>query len=444
MQVLSRSFLRLLRSSPNVTTPPAPLCRLSYHLSASPALPRRQVFPPMAAPNSPVRHVCRSPHGYRNMASGVGVKSEELGKPDGRLQLNYGDGSPAAHGDENDAFRATAEVIDGECDTVEEILDNSDSDDDMMYRIGEVDLAVDGVYPLYRLPGSRHRDGSVYKYRSAGCWRSEFHIADRSETRLEAMKLSDPSNCILLADGSCMKHQPCPMLQFFSLKLAKHHVDSGPVELYGYIAVRDELEPLLNYVINFSRDDPIVVEQGSVINMAGPKRGIELFGTVLIEYDMRIKTGKQGEDDLQLIDGVSLVDKHIPEHHVFRGRILGKRGAIDIAVSHIDYAVEANIEVLISEVYSSFNLYLGCFTSGLHEEIQLFDGIIGKPCGLKRSVVAVRWGFSVDLKFRVCSESSISADHRCSFVTNPHGCVGQEIKTDLALISVKVTWSTLP
>uniref|UniRef100_A0A0E0EKY8 Uncharacterized protein n=1 Tax=Oryza meridionalis TaxID=40149 RepID=A0A0E0EKY8_9ORYZ len=39
-------------------------------------------------------------------------------------------------------------------------------------------------------------------------------------------------------------------------------------------------------------DDPIVVEQGSLIHMAGPKRGIQLIGTNLIEYDMKIKTGE--------------------------------------------------------------------------------------------------------------------------------------------------------
>lgn len=33
------------------------------------------------------------------------------------------------------------------------------------------------------------------------------------------------------------------------------------MELYGYIAARDALDALLNYVVNVSRDDPIVVEQ---------------------------------------------------------------------------------------------------------------------------------------------------------------------------------------
>lgn len=71
---------------------------------------------------------------------------------------------------------------------------------------------------------------------------------------------SDPKGCIPDRE-SCYLHEPEDMMQIFLLKLAKVHVPGGSVELYGYIAVRDMLDPLLNYVINLSRDDPIIVEQ---------------------------------------------------------------------------------------------------------------------------------------------------------------------------------------
>ena len=179
--------------------------------------------------------------------------------------------------------------------------------------------------------------------------------------------------------------------------------------------------------------------------MAGPKRGIELMDTILIEYDLRIRTGKHENDDLQLIDDAAIIDDSwLEDRDIFTRRIHGEYGSIEISASRLLYAVEATIEVLISEVYRSFNLHLGCFTSGLQEQIQLFDGDIGESCGLKRSVVAVRMHTSVELKFKVGSESSRSAEHCCSFKANQHGCVSKEIKTDLALISVKVTWSPLP
>jgi len=57
------------------------------------------------------------------------------------------------------------------------------------------------------------------------------------------MALSDPTECII-HDGSCIRHQPSGMLQILSLDLAEISVDGGLVELYGYIAVRDNVDPL--------------------------------------------------------------------------------------------------------------------------------------------------------------------------------------------------------
>lgn len=181
--------------------------------------------------------------------------------------------------------------------------------------------------------------------------------------------------------------------------------------------------------------------------MTGPKRGIELCDTTLIEYDMRIKTGGQEKSDLQLIDGVSFVDdRSAISEYPFTGRIHGDYGAVDITISRLDHAFEATIEVYISEVRSTFNLCVGCFTSGLSQEIQLFDGAIGESCGLRRSVVAVVQNTWMDLKFKVPSwpsYSSLDAEHCCTFKAINHGWTSQMIKTEFASILVKVTWSSL-
>uniref|UniRef100_K3YV40 DUF6598 domain-containing protein n=2 Tax=Setaria italica TaxID=4555 RepID=K3YV40_SETIT len=257
------------------------------------------------------------------------------------------------------------------------------------------------------------------------------------------MAFSDPQDCDNI-NGTCWLHSTRHMLQIFSFKLANIPVKRGPVELYGYIAARDTLDPLLNYVINFSRDDPIIVEQGSLINMSGPKRGIQLVDTTLIEYDMKIKTGGHESEDLQLIDGVSLVDDMDTWNcSPFTWRMHGGCGAIDITASRLNFAVEATVEVAISQVQSDFSMCLSCFTSGLHEEIRLFDGAIAESCGLKRSVIAVVMGAQMDLKFKVASVLCIPGEHCCSFKATKHGRATQEIKTDFALITVKVTWSTL-
>jgi hypothetical protein len=75
--------------------------------------------------------------------------------------------------------------------------------------------------------------------------------------------LSKPTNCYI-ENGICVSHRTRHMLQFFSLKLSKIPLGCGPIELYGYMAAWDNLDPLLNYIVNFSRDHPIIIEHPSL------------------------------------------------------------------------------------------------------------------------------------------------------------------------------------
>lgn len=293
----------------------------------------------------------------------------------------------------------------------------------------------DDVLDLGILPKSTHRDGSLY--RNTHSWKRMYNVDDCSETRLP-----DPTDCDI-RNGECIRHQPNRVLQIFSLKLAELTLDLGPVELYGYIAVRDYLDTLRNYVVNISRDDPIIVKQGSLIDMAGPKRGIDLISSILVEYDMRIKVGEEERDDYQLIDGVTDIDDLGPWNRALKNRIQGDCGAVDLTIARVDDAVMANIEVAVSEVQSSFHLRLRCFISGYNEGIRLFNGTVGESRHLKRSVVAVVDGSTLVLKFKAASGPSGSAERCCSFQADTHGLDTREIKTDFGLISVKVTWSTL-
>ncbi|XP_044342889.1 uncharacterized protein [Triticum aestivum] len=407
MNRLSRPLVSFMASAPPRWWPPALARRLS---------------PPSERLNPTVRRASsdRFPLGFRNMATGIRsseVEGHDSAKPDTRLLTTSAHEHSAITQGMNNMSRTKefiscyGEIIDGKRDTWgktvgcgEEIVVSDDEEyeswDALMAR-----YPFEGVLPLDVFPKSRHRDGSIYKCTHP--WTRKCLITDRSETVFEAMMFTEPSNCFIL-NGTCMRHAPSHMFQILSIKLAKLDVDGGPVALYGYIAVRDDLDPLLNYIIKYSRDDPIIVEQGSLFNLAGPKRGIDFYGNILIEYDMRIRTAKEEKDDLQLID------------------------------------VEATVEVFISEVQNSFSLFLGCLTSGLSEEIRLFDGVIGETQSLKRSVVAVVTGSSIHLKFKVGLESSSSAEHDCSFIAGNHGSNARKIETDFALISVKVTWSPLP
>ncbi|KAK1612813.1 hypothetical protein QYE76_036486 [Lolium multiflorum] len=159
------------------------------------------------------------------------------------------------------------------------------------------------------------------------------------------MRFSDPGpDCRFDDDGSCWRHYAIGMVQIFSVKVGSLPADAGSIELYGYIAARDQQDPFLNYVVNISRDDPIVVEEGSLVDMAGPKRGIQLMDNTLIEYDMRIKRGEQEQDDLQMLDGASILGFIGPWNYPFKLDTPGDYGTIDIILSPIRWAVEATVK----------------------------------------------------------------------------------------------------
>ncbi|XP_062179027.1 uncharacterized protein LOC133883670 [Phragmites australis] len=300
--------------------------------------------------------------------------------------------------------------------------------------------ADDIWFPLI-YTNSSHRDGAIYKNLHLQEEWSDADITDRSETRLEPMMFSKATRSCLPDPENCMFHFPQHMLQFISLTLAESHISSGSIQLYGYIAVRDEMDSMLNYVLNHSRDDPIIVQQGSLIEMTGPKRGIEMEFPVLIEFDMRIKNGEQEKDDLQLIDG-AIACRHRRPWKPIINRITGNCGAVDISLAYVEHAVEATIEVVISEVQRGFSLSLTSlvYIKEDFEEVQLFHGSIGQSRGLRRFVVAVTLGTRMFLRFRVGSNN---VERYRSFKAKLHGCVTRQIKLEQASFSVKVTWSTI-
>ncbi|KQJ92303.1 hypothetical protein BRADI_4g42756v3 [Brachypodium distachyon] len=145
---------------------------------------------------------------------------------------------------------------------------------------------ADGIPRASHLPNSCHRDGSIYTVNFG--WHVDYCISDRTEK---------PTDCQPNRE-TCIFHAAYHMMQIFSLKLAKISIGISPIQLYGYLAVRDIRDSGLNYVFNRSRDDPITIDEGSLIEMTGPKRGIGMSCDVLIEYDMKIKKGGKEEEDL--------------------------------------------------------------------------------------------------------------------------------------------------
>ncbi|CAM0902674.1 unnamed protein product [Alopecurus aequalis] len=242
----------------------------------------------------------------------------------------------------------------------------------------------------------------------------------------------------------CQRHSYHDVMQIYWLKIAYISVDSldGPVQLYGYLSARDLLNPRRNYLFNCSRDDPYVVGQDDdwLIQMSGPKRGIEMTAPVLVEFDMRIKTGEKEEEDLQLIDGVvNFSDMDPPVNMAFTERLGGEGGAVDINLAHLYEAAEATIHVRISEACAGgLSICLTASGSGLLEQARLFDGIVAKaPCDLDRFVFAVMRRTKLVVVLKICRSDGSDCVHRFHlFDVQKHGDSTVFFKLSFATIHV--------
>ncbi|CAN6348460.1 unnamed protein product [Urochloa humidicola] len=304
----------------------------------------------------------------------------------------------------------------------------------------------EGVIPAEVVEASKHSDGSILRLDEHPLHRY-YHLHDTRETRLEPMRLSDPT--------ACRKHNGCDMVQIFSLKLSKlpraaAEAGCGPIHLYGFMAVRDVLDPLRNYLFNRSRDDPFIIQDLNLdpfIYLSGPKRGIYLQGEVLIEYDMRIKIGDRiQDDDLPLIDGAATITDLVFNHGALTNRIKGDCGArVDIARTLLQQSMEATVHVWVTNLGSharALDLSITGFLGRIPQEIKIFRGTIGDLCDVKRFVFAVRLKTILFLCFKGLA---VGKNPICNFALRSaaQGCVYRYHELESSTIHVKVTWSNL-
>ncbi|KAL6871008.1 hypothetical protein ACP4OV_014856 [Aristida adscensionis] len=343
-----------------------------------------------------------------------------------------------------------------------EASDEEEDEEMIKYRLNmEIENRVMKACIFY---SSKHRDGSIYKggehwhrrYRVADTRENSFrHIRKMSHARkkltsrapcgeeaakstLEPMMLSAPTDC-QPNRWNCRKHSATNMMQIFSLKLANVTTAAdGPVQLYGFVAVRDLLAPLR---IDFSDGDY------SDIPMVGPKRGIFMLARVLMEFDIRIKGTGRKEDDLQQIDGVTTFCEITSINcRPYTKRIEGDCGAIDVTASIVRRAVEGTIQVEVSEVQggSGMNLSLYSTVNKMEPKIRHFQGVIAEPCVLNRFVVAAVRQSALVVFLDVDQRGGTGrARPRYAFKARLHGEDVQEFRLGFATIVVKVTWSTL-
>ncbi|TVU27070.1 hypothetical protein EJB05_29649 [Eragrostis curvula] len=204
------------------------------------------------------------------------------------------------------------------------------------------------------------------------CYHREYMTNDTSETEKTL--------------GYC---QPHDMLQVLSLRLS--HTESCPISVYGIFAVRDDLEPLRNYVFNRTRDDPVMIQQDSFsLPLCSPSRGMYVLDRALLEVNLWMKKEGDGSNDelllsvyVEIDEGRSCMDEKLI------GRIHGDRCMLDMRYIFLKESVEATIQVS-ALVDNPHNVRFIAFSTCLDDEIILFKGKGIKKDEQIQHVVAVK------------------------------------------------------
>uniref|UniRef100_A0A0D9XTU2 DUF6598 domain-containing protein n=1 Tax=Leersia perrieri TaxID=77586 RepID=A0A0D9XTU2_9ORYZ len=259
--------------------------------------------------------------------------------------------------------------------------------------------------------------------------------------------------------GHGCKNDPDTMLQTFDIKILPFTLDvTRPVEVYGIIAVRDDVDEYRrNYLFNRSRDNPVTITPAyDSLPLMSPARGMSVAEACLIETDIRIKLHEEDDDDdtrdLTIADACMDIEDHRCglDCHA-KDRIDGEFGTVLTHSMVIQSAVEATIQLDFKHLPSppgDFRLRMTGYTArGLRRastyvfagEGREFDGIVLAAGKLEqRFVAAVKMGDTLELSFMEEGRQPMA------FMSAKHDSEVKPYRFENgALVLVQVSWSVM-
>ncbi|CAL4898463.1 unnamed protein product [Urochloa decumbens] len=254
------------------------------------------------------------------------------------------------------------------------------------------------------------------------------------------------------------------LLQFIDINIAGyHHARPGPARIFGFVAARDRVQPLRNYV--YKREirncEAVSVKQNTGmarLSLRSPIRVISMVSHALIEFELCVQTEDRPDDEPKgdcLIEGCTeftnfLASKSYIEHR----RLYGYNCALDVKLAVLINAVEARIDVKVlrlGAIANGINLKVYAKTSGFREVIRLFEGAAPKPGDVMCFVVAVETYNYLDLYIEGSPGDSAVLEQKeqarslwkCSFGSGYH-CSDEQVAElgNFGEVLVNVNWKS--
>ncbi|KQJ92278.1 hypothetical protein BRADI_4g42627v3 [Brachypodium distachyon] len=246
-----------------------------------------------------------------------------------------------------------------------------------------------------------------------------------------------------------------PALQIFSVKVIElKSIMRWPIDVFGFIAVRDALDQKRNHIFERARDNcqRVTAEDSSLV-LTGPSRAVVLEDPIDFEIELRVKHAMPSQD--KLLTGDVFCYNCIA--HVRKAGSLkkylhsGPRRTLEFRYAHLETAQEAAIKVWISEGSADFCAKFIAGTGSIEEKVTLLDsrddmvpissdGFVN----FSRSAVVVKGKLIVGVEARRIGDGETSSvSKEVAFTRARSGESYGTIDVGFCKMGVVVSWSLL-
>ncbi|RCV33913.1 hypothetical protein SETIT_7G120600v2 [Setaria italica] len=247
-------------------------------------------------------------------------------------------------------------------------------------------------------------------------------------------------------------------LQIFSVKVTG--LSGGlkfPLDVYGMVAIRDNLDHNRNIIFHRKRDNCQTLTQEDLsLVLTGPVRAVDLLDPVIFEVELKVKSNIESQDRvLSLLAPPLDSPALIPDSCMFKKCYTSKLSTMELTVGHIFYSLEATISVKVIEgswLEDSHGQFTASTDSIEDEKVVLLgfgDGKVpldGDNILLSRSVVSAEYEehliVSVNTRQSKKAEDEAVEEHAVFTPLNMGRSYG-ELNVGFCKMQVTVAWSEL-
>ncbi|KAF2931201.1 uncharacterized protein [Oryza sativa Japonica Group] len=176
------------------------------------------------------------------------------------------------------------------------------------------------------------------------------------------------------------KYVASTMLRINGLVFTGDFPHGRSMHVYGFVAVRDDKEPLRNYIFNVSREKACQLNLDSPsLEISPPMRGISVWDSALIEFHLKVKgsdSDSSSDDDI-LINACMEFDYETIEHDKkLISRIDGPFGPLDMRYIFLKNGIEATIDIDLGSTSEAYDILLVAFSG--EDSMTLYKDRVGQ------------------------------------------------------------------